>query len=1162
MKRTYIRWLLVLVVFFLLAGTLVAWNHPDAIAQTSTSSQPSVDAARAQRVSAGWFEDVTWRPVWLAPGDETGNLYGMSAPDSNTIIAVGASGLVYRSEDGGTSWALQFTGSKEDLFDVHFFDTQRGVAVGAGGLIFRTGNGGLTWQTVTSGTTEELKALTFVDAQNGWAVGNAGTILHSSDGGQTWAAQTSGVSSPLFGVSFADPQNGWAVGANGVVLHTSDGGATWTRQNAGTIDELRDVLAVSASEAWLVGRGGTVRHTTDGGTTWAPFDLGTKVILAAVEAAPDGSVWIGAADGKVYHITDPAQPATSASIGETQFVYDLAFLNGNTLVAAGSNWLNISDRPWGGMFIARSQDGGNTWHLVMKSICQLVDIAQPQQGRLWAVGQSCERRRLDEGHILMGSTDGGRTWFLKEIQDAKRKFTVVDFGDAQHGIVSGHGTEWNTVLGTQPSTPGITTNDGGTSWTYRNLIEQYSDWTSIYGPVPGNNVYAGKYLPNGRIWLGGHYGIVHTSADFGQTWQHIDLNDTGRNITNVEIFAVEARPSGRVWLADKAGRIILSPDNGLSWRAITMERYAGSSPTIEAIQFVDDNRGWAVGYRGVVWKTTRGGQQLADWKLLTMPADLANVAWQDVYFFDDQFGILVGGECLHRFCEFTTDFTQGAIAVTYDGGASWLYEFVPDVKVFYGIAAYTPDDVYIVGEKGAIFHYPGLPTRLNAFPLSSRLTIDGNLADWPTVVTATLRAGNASYLTGATVPSPDDISAVAQALWYAESPPSIATELYLGFTVTDDVVTQGDTLIVGLDSDNSQSPTAGDHVLTITPDGTVTENGVPSSDVVVEVRRTAQGYTVEMLLDGNYLVPDGRLSPDQVIGISFALRDDDGSGEENYLVSDGRDPATPSRDFGTITLFGDQLTLRRGANSYSRVGDAYINRERPDDNYGEYDEWGIAGRLRAGWNRFLPGETRSILLSFDLSFLPPEAEITYASLHLYTPFKSPSNLQMDVAVYGLLRPWTEREVTWNRAAEGMPWDTPGANGEGTDRDATPEDVRTLDSKGMSVAWDVRGIAQRILEGRAHGFLLRPIAGNTNGFFTFLSSEEESPNLQSKRPYLMLSYRLEPRPLPTPTPTPTPSPTPTATSTPTPTPTPTPTSTPTPTPTPVPTLSTFVPFISR
>ncbi len=1144
-------------------ATLVTGAMPNVVA----SPLPSLTNAPLASSSPpdGWFTNLTWEPLWVAPGDETGNLYGMSVI-SNTVIAVGASGLIYRSEDGGTSWRVQFSGQKEDLRDVHFFDSSTGVAVGAGGLIYRTENAGRTWAIVPSGTTEELKALFFVDAEHGWAVGNGGTILHTADGGQTWTAQNSGVSVGLWDVSFADAQNGWVVGENGTVLHTTDGGQTWVPQSAGTVDEMRAVLAVSRSEAWLAGRGGTVRYTTDSGTSWAPYNLGNNPIIDALALGPDGSIWLGGSDGRVYHISDPTQPPTSALIGETQFVFDLAFLNANTLIAVGSNWLRKSDLPWGGMFIARSQDNGASWTLVMKSICQLADIAQPEQGELFAVGQSCERRRLDEGHILLRSNDGGETWFMQEVPNAVRKFTVIDFADPEHGIISGQGTEWNTVIGTVPTAPVFLTEDGGSTWRFVNLLDLYPDWKSIYGAVAGNNIYVGRYLPNGRIWLGGHFGIVHTSPDYGQTWERIDLNMFGRGIINVEIFGLEARPRGYVWVSDKAGRIVYSPDTGASWRAMTMETSPGVAPGIEAIYFLNDNTGWAVGYSGTVWHTTKGGKQFSDWERIPLPSELSNVAWQDVYFFNEQFGIVVGGECLDAFCEFPTSFERGVIAVTYDGGATWLYEFVPDTRVLLALTAFTSEDVYAVGQKGVILRYPGEPSRLRAFQLDAPLTVDGNLGDWPTTITTTLRARNASYIESDTEPSDADISATARALWYAGD----TDYLFLGFHVRDDVVVpDADTLIVGLDSDHSGTPTSADRVLTITANGAITTTGGSPSEIMVSTQVVPDGYVVELGIPETFF-PDALapLAADSVIGISFALADDDGAGREHYLVSDGRRPDSPSLAFGTVRLFGDTLTLQRGKSAYSNVTDAYIVSYNPDGRFGEVDEWGNPGALRAAWNPARRAEEASILVGVDLRFLPPEAEITEATLSLFTPFKWPNTLQMDISVYGILKPWVEAEVSWNEASDGSAWDVPGVNGEGTDRDETPETTLTLSAKNVTVSWPVLDITQRIHAGTAYGYLLRPTAGNAKGYFVFLSSEKDDPSLLSKRPAVTLRYRLSPKPLPTPTPTPTPTPsptpTPTPTNTPTPPPTPTPTATPTPTstPTPVPPPNIYLPFIRK
>ncbi|MCA9147532.1 MAG: hypothetical protein KDB05_32385, partial [Planctomycetales bacterium] len=53
--------------------------------------------------------------------------------------------------------------------------------------------------------------------------------------------------------------------------------------------------------------------------------------------------------------------------------------------------------------------------------------------------------------------------------------------------------------------------------------------------------------------------------------------------------------------------------------------------------FLDRNRGWAVGDRGVIWMTEDGGRR---WALADSPV---NCSLQSIHFTDDQNGWIVGG---------------------------------------------------------------------------------------------------------------------------------------------------------------------------------------------------------------------------------------------------------------------------------------------------------------------------------------------------------------------------------------------------------------------------------------------------------------------------------------------------------------------------------------
>lgn len=196
------------------------------------------------------------------------DLYDVHFFDADRGIAVGAFGSVYATSDGGAHWELRPTPTVQHLFGVAFADAQRGVAVGRSGELLRTTDGGRHWIRVDSGTRKHLFGVAFASPRSVWIVGDWGTVLRSEDGGETWVDVSLGEDRILSAVDFADEQHGWMVGEFGTIRHTSDGGRHWELQSAGTEKTLFGVDAVSSTEAWAVGLDGLVVRTRDGGRRW------------------------------------------------------------------------------------------------------------------------------------------------------------------------------------------------------------------------------------------------------------------------------------------------------------------------------------------------------------------------------------------------------------------------------------------------------------------------------------------------------------------------------------------------------------------------------------------------------------------------------------------------------------------------------------------------------------------------------------------------------------------------------------------------------------------------------------------------------------------------------------------------------------------------------
>ena len=141
--------------------------------------------------------------------------------------AVGDSQIVHTG-DGGRSWQTQSRGGS--LNSVACATSQACWVVGFEGTILHTEDSGSNWTPQPSGTVANLQSVAFAVPRSGWAVGDKGTIVHTEDGGATWRNQTSGTDEKLMSVAFATPQLGWVVSDTGTILNTQDGGLSWHRQ--------------------------------------------------------------------------------------------------------------------------------------------------------------------------------------------------------------------------------------------------------------------------------------------------------------------------------------------------------------------------------------------------------------------------------------------------------------------------------------------------------------------------------------------------------------------------------------------------------------------------------------------------------------------------------------------------------------------------------------------------------------------------------------------------------------------------------------------------------------------------------------------------------------------------------------------------------------------
>jgi photosystem II stability/assembly factor-like uncharacterized protein len=291
----------------------------------------------------------TWR-AGVVPGAEAlqfRDVEGVSAKVAY-LMSIGTSGdpgdfRIYKTEDGGATWTLQFQNQIPGAFydGFAFWTPRRGIAHSdsVNGVFpdLRTTDGA-TWEDISdamppalSGEFSFASSGTCVATQGGrnaWiATGGASIarILATRDGGDTWNAyDTPLFSSPsagAFTVAFRNPWHGIVGGGdldpgnpNAAATATSDdGGQTWTLTNpppvTGAIFGLSYVGKTGHGPASSHGDAAVVITANDGGAAWTPDEGDTWFPLTgvtgfwAVAFASPKAGWLVGTDGRILKIS-------------------------------------------------------------------------------------------------------------------------------------------------------------------------------------------------------------------------------------------------------------------------------------------------------------------------------------------------------------------------------------------------------------------------------------------------------------------------------------------------------------------------------------------------------------------------------------------------------------------------------------------------------------------------------------------------------------------------------------------------------------------------------------------------------------------------------------------------------------------------------------------
>ncbi|WP_372965255.1 WD40/YVTN/BNR-like repeat-containing protein [Marinobacter sp.] len=167
-------------------------------------------------------------------------------------------------------------GPVNPLLDVWFENDKHGFAVGAYGMILRTEDGGDSWQdwspNIENPQNFHYNSIAQVTGGALVIVGEAGQIHVSVDNGATWEMRESPYPGSLFGVSGTGRVNEiLAFGLRGTTISSNDLGRSWkVVPNEGNAT-LNNAVVADDGRIILVGNGGAVLMSANGGESFRAY---------------------------------------------------------------------------------------------------------------------------------------------------------------------------------------------------------------------------------------------------------------------------------------------------------------------------------------------------------------------------------------------------------------------------------------------------------------------------------------------------------------------------------------------------------------------------------------------------------------------------------------------------------------------------------------------------------------------------------------------------------------------------------------------------------------------------------------------------------------------------------------------------------------------------
>ncbi len=555
-------------------------------------------------VRAAAPDNIVWTPH--NEGISGSSIVGLAIDpnDTSTLYALTSASGMYKSTDGGTSWAAANTGlpntkavSSAHLFgDLLTMDPNDSSVLYANfnGQIYKTSDGGDGWSLSHTG-------IPLCGGQNaivGIAVdptdsdhllaghtvaGCTGGIYESTDAGANWThVETTGpINNDAWPLAFdsADPNNVYASPVHLGFMYSRDAGRTWVRVTPTFANAEGGMVAVHPTVTSRIFFGDItgIYYSTNGGVNWLQGAVDTGNVWDFAFSASNPLIGYAASDDGVYKTTDGgfnwSLPGLTSLLSPRTIEVDPTDPTSVYMGSSGSGMYHSSD---GGVSFTAINEGipisitisttaiaPSDTDMYYASVSGLGFYRSDDRGYTWTQQSNSYSTVNSSNYILIDpndedtlyagfagiykSTDAGVTWTAVNDPPGDQFFqaAALDPEDPQH-----------LIIGDSSGFDVYESFNGGDDWAINASFTPSSYIMRIaFDPTDSNRVYGATY---DSFWK---------SIDNGATWTKITSGLTAGAQQQVDGLGIDPTATSTLYIAVRTDEVMKSTDGGDSWSA-------------------------------------------------------------------------------------------------------------------------------------------------------------------------------------------------------------------------------------------------------------------------------------------------------------------------------------------------------------------------------------------------------------------------------------------------------------------------------------------------------------------------------------------------------------------------------------------------------------------